>query len=231
MTGATSGIGRAVAMALAKPGWRLSLIGRDRARLEEATADAIRRGAAADRVAVDLSSAEALERCAARLRETLPRIDVLVHAAGRFCRGSLEAMTPAEFDALYATNVRAPWQLTRELLPLLRASRGQVVFVNSSAVFTHPIHCGAYVASKAALLGIADALRVEVNQAGVRVLSVFPGRTATPMQEDIHRAEGTLYRPERLLQADDVATAVMAALTMPPTAEVTDIRIRPNLKS
>ena len=121
--------------------------------------------------------------------------------------------------------------MTRELLPLLRASRGQVVFVNSSAVFTRPSHCGAYIATKAALHGLADALRSEVNEAGVRVLSVFPGRTATPMQEDLHRAEGTPYRPERLLQADDVATAVMGALAMPRSAEVTDIRIRPNLKS
>jgi NAD(P)-dependent dehydrogenase (short-subunit alcohol dehydrogenase family) len=231
VTGATSGIGRAVAVALAKPGWSLVLLGRNRERLEDTAAEVIRRGAEPDRVAVDLGSTEELERCAARLRETLPRLDVLVHAAGRFARGSLESLSPAEFDALYATNVRAPWRLTRELLPLLRASRGQVVFVNSSAVFTHPSHCGAYSATKAALLALADTLRREVNEAGVRVLSVFPGRTATPMQEDIHRAEATPYRPERLLQADDVAAAVIGALAMPRTAEVTDIRIRPNLKS
>ena len=108
VTGATSGIGRSVAVALATPGWSLMLLGRNRKRLEDTAEAVTRRGAQADRVAVDLGSTAELERCVARLRETLPRIDVLVHAAGRFSRGSLESLSPAEFDALYATNVRAP---------------------------------------------------------------------------------------------------------------------------
>ena len=77
---------------------------------------------------------------------------------------------------------------------------------------------------------MADALRAELNPDGVRVLSVFPGRTASRMQEAVHRGEGRPYRPEALLQPADVAEAVLAALRLPPTAETTDLHIRPALK-
>jgi NADP-dependent 3-hydroxy acid dehydrogenase YdfG len=230
VTGATSGIGRAIAVALGRPGARIVLLGRDRSRLASVADEVARSGAQLDRLRVDLGRIGELEQCATELRKTVSRIDVLVHAAGRFCRGRLESLTEAEFDALYAVNVRAAWLLTRELLPLLRASQGHIVFVNSSAVFTHAELCGAYAATKAALRTLADALRVELNADGIRVLSVFPGRTATPMQESIHRAEGKDYRPDRLLQAEDVAAAVITALSLPPTAEVTEVRIRPRTK-
>jgi NADP-dependent 3-hydroxy acid dehydrogenase YdfG len=74
---------------------------------------------------------------------------------------------------------------------------------------------------------LADRLRDEVNPGGIRVLSVYPGRTATPMQAAIYRQEGRPYLPEHLLQPEDVAAVVLHALAMPPGAEVTDISIRP----
>ena len=75
-----------------------------------------------------------------------------------------------------------------------------------------------------------DALREEVNSDGIRVASVFPGRTATPRQARIHALEGKAYVPERLLQPDDVAEVVVKILTLPRSAEITDVRIRPMLK-
>jgi NADP-dependent 3-hydroxy acid dehydrogenase YdfG len=92
-------------------------------------------------------------------------------------------------------------------------------------------HVGAYAATKHALKALADALRQEVNADGVRVISVYPGRTATPLQEVLHAQEGKPYFPERLLQPRDVAAAVLHALGMDRTAEVTDIRVRPMLSS
>jgi NADP-dependent 3-hydroxy acid dehydrogenase YdfG len=103
-----------------------------------------------------------------------------------------------------------------------------VVFVNSSAGF-HPARAGwaAYSASKHALRALADGLRDEVNRQGVRVITIFPGRTATAMQEEVHRYEGRDYDPERFLQPRDVAAAVLSSLALPRTAEVTDLHIRP----
>jgi len=84
---------------------------------------------------------------------------------------------------------------------------------------------------KHALRGFADHLRAEVNDEGIRVLSVFLGRTATPMQERIYAAEGKPYDPRRLLQPKDVAAAVIEAVSLPQSAELMEIRIRPRVKS
>ncbi len=135
-------------------------------------------------------------------------------------------------DLQYATNVRAPYVLTKRLLPLLTASRGQIVFVNSSAgLNAKRPDAGQYAATKHALRAIADSLREEVNPEGVRVLSVYLGRTATPLQEALFREQGKDYHAEMLLQPEDVASVVVQTLMLPPTAEVTEISIRPMRKS
>src|SRR5262249_45306920 len=90
---------------------------------------------------------------------------------------------------------------------------------------------GQYSATKHALKAVAESLREEVNPMGIRVLNVYLGRAATPMQKSLHEREGKLYDPDRLLQSEDVASIVIHALQLPSTAEVTDISIRPMIKS
>ena len=124
-------------------------------------------------------------------------------------------------------NVRGPYLLTQLLLPTIRQRRGQVVFINSTSGVRSHANISQYAATKFALKAIADALREEVNAAGVRVISVYPGKTATPLQERIMREKGLAYLPDQLMQPEDVAGVVIAALTAPRTAEVTDIHIRP----
>lgn len=89
---------------------------------------------------------------------------------------------------------------------------------------------GQYAATKHALKAIADILRIEVNADQVRIISVFPGRTATSQQAIIHEMEDKPYHPERLMQPEDVAAAAINALSLPRTAEVTDISLRPFVK-
>lgn len=110
---------------------------------------------------------------------------------------------------------------------MLKTRRGQIVFINSIAGIYAMPHVGQYAATQHALKAVTDSLRAEVNAAGVRFLSVYPGRTATPMQEAVHEREGRVYVPERLMQPEDVAAAVLSALGLPRTAEVTDLHIRP----
>ena len=134
----------------------------------------------------------------------------------------------ADFDRQYAINVRAPYVRTQLLLPKLIATQGQIVFINSSAgVVAHRLKVGQYAATKHALKAIADNLRHEVNQEGVRVLTVYLGRTATPMQQAIFQDEGRPYHPEALIQPVDVASVVINVLCLPRTVEVTDVSIRP----
>jgi NADP-dependent 3-hydroxy acid dehydrogenase YdfG len=220
VTGASSGIGHAIALALGAQGARLCLLGRNLSELEIPAPQVAK-------FMVDLAEETQFHKVAAALQKEFDAVDILVHSAGIYIAQRLEATSPADFDLQHRVNVRAPHLLTQALLPLLLKRRGQIVFINSSVV-RHVPEAGItqYAATKAALKAIADSLRNEVNPAGVRVLSVFAGRTATPMQAAIHKAEGKEYRPERLLQPEDIASVVINALRLPRTAEVTDIDIR-----
>jgi NADP-dependent 3-hydroxy acid dehydrogenase YdfG len=232
VTGASSGIGRAIALELAAQGVGVWLIARHAAALG-ATADDVRRGGGqAWSHPLDLSSDTNREgvQLHDRLLTECAGLDILVHSAGTHSAGPVADAPVAELDEHYRVNVRGPYMLTQVLLPLLRARRGQIVFVNSSAGLHARAGLAGYAASKYALRAVADALRDEVNADGVRVLSVYPGRTATPRQEAIHAEEGKPYRPERLIQPEDVASVVVHALTVKRTAEVTDISIRPMQK-
>ncbi len=227
VTGASSGIGRAIALELAARGTSLWLIARRPEGLEATVAEARRHGVTARSCPLDIRSDGDLERLRDRLRGECEGLDILVHSAGAHSLGPVAEAPVAELDEQYQVNLRGPYVLTQLLLPLLRARSGQIVFVNSSAGLEARARVGAYAATKHALKGLADALRQEVNAEGIRVLSVYPGRTATPMQEMVHQQERKPYCPDRLLQPADVAAAVVSALGMDRTAEITDIRVRP----
>lgn len=231
VTGASSGIGKAIALALAAQGAVLGLVGR-RLELLETVAKSARE--TARRVLcyrTDLTSDEDMQKLVAHLQQDFGYVDLLIHSAGAISLGPLESAPVKDLDWQYRTNLRAPYVLTQALLPMLTSRRGQIVFINSSASLSARASVGQYAATKAALKAIADSLREEVNAEGLRVLSVYPGRTAGPMQVAVHEMEGRVYHPERLMQPEDVAAAVIGALSLPRSAEATDISIRPMLKS
>jgi short-subunit dehydrogenase len=226
VTGASGAIGGAIAEALAERGARVLAVGRDGARLD-ALARRLRGRAPVTALVADLMDEGAVERIAGSALGDFGGVDVLVHAAGAYASGPVETSPAEAFDRQMRVNARAPYLLTQRLLPSLLARRGEIVFVNSTAVLAPRAGVSAYAASKAALRALADSLRAEVNARGVRVLSIFPGRTASAMQEAVHRAEGATYRAEKLLQPADVAAAIVNALAQPRTAEVTDLYLRP----
>lgn len=231
VTGASSGIGRAIALALAGQGARLCLVGR---RLETLQTVADAAGSNPSRhqcYRADLAVDDEVVELAARLMRDVRSIDILVHGAGVIWLGPLESATADQLDRHYRTNLRAPYVLTQGLLPALKSRQGQVLFVNSSAGLAAKANAGQYAASKHALKAVADSLREEVNPAGVRVLSVFLGRTASPMQAAVHAMEGRAYQPESLMQPEDVAALAVHAMTLPRSIEVTEICMRPMLKS
>lgn len=231
VTGASSGVGEAIALGLAAQGARLCLVGRYPQTLEAVAQASRARGAQATCYRADLAVESEVEQLAERIVHDVGGVDILVHAAGAVCWGPLEQTSAEAFDTQYRTNVRAPFVLTRGLLPQLKARQGQVVFVNSTAGLAARANVGPYAASKHALRAIADSLREEANAAGVRVLSLYLGRTASPMQAAVHGWEGRPYRPELLMQPQDVAAVALHALSLPRSVEVTDIGMRPMLKS
>jgi short-subunit dehydrogenase len=231
VTGASSGIGRAVALALAGGGGHVWAVGRSLERLASLVSALAEGAGAIVPVIADLATDDGLERATSELLVADEPLDVLVHCAGAIARGPVQAALDHDLDEQYRVNLRAPFVLTRELLPALKRARGQVVFVNSSAgLATSAPDAALYAATKHGLRAFADSLRQEVNADGVRVLTIYPGRTATPMQESVHAHEGRPYRSEALMRPEDVVTMLLAALAVGPAAEVTDISLRPLAK-
>ncbi|HEY5892214.1 MAG TPA: SDR family NAD(P)-dependent oxidoreductase [Chthoniobacterales bacterium] len=228
LTGAASGIGRSLAEAFLRAGACLAVIVRSPktlpATIGSALADANHRV-----YKLDLEDVEATATTAASIRNDWGRVDVLVHCAGTVSLGRFNDATAEDFDRQYRVNVRAPWLLTRELLPAIPSKQGQVVFINSSAGVVARAGVGQYAATKHALKALADSLRDEVNSLGIRVVTLFPGRTATPMQEKIHEAESKRFEQHCLIQPSDIADVVLHTLSLPRTVELTDIHLRPSL--
>jgi short-subunit dehydrogenase len=227
VTGASSGIGKAIALALAKDGATVAMVARRAEELERLCTEHKAAALSLRAYPADIARPEDLDRLAARLRVEFEAVDILVHSAGVFSFGSFADTPAAEFDSQYRTNVLAPYALSQALLSSLRSRQGEIVFINSTAGLVAGANVSQYAATKHALKAVADSLREEVNQHGIRVLTIYPGRTATPLQATIHALENKPYRPERLMQAEDVAAMVVAALKLPRTAEVTEIRMRP----
>jgi NADP-dependent 3-hydroxy acid dehydrogenase YdfG len=232
VTGASSGIGRAIAVAVAASARSLCLVGRDEERLEGVAREARAKARFVLPYQADLTVDAAINVLGERLKHEFNGLDVLVHCAGAFALGSVEKTPVQELDALYRANVHAPLALTRTLLPLLIPRQGQIVFINSTqGLHRGGANSGAFASTQHALRTMADHLRQEVNAEGVRVLSIYLGRTATPRMKALFALEGRPYRPELLLQPEDVALVVMNALCMPRTAEITNIEMRPLIKS
>jgi NADP-dependent 3-hydroxy acid dehydrogenase YdfG len=232
VTGASSGIGRAIALALAQHGATLCLVGRHRDTLTAvaaATPEPVSRSIHV--FEADLGEDETVRTLAHAIGQQFQHVDILVHCGGVYGRGALRDASIDQLDLLYRVNVRGPYLLTQLLLTSLTRRRGQIVFVNSTQGLNAGANVGQFAATQHALKAIADSLRQELNPDGVRVLSIYPGRTATPRTESVHKIENKTYQPELLLQPHDIAAVVLNALELPRTAEITNITIRPLQKS
>ena len=231
ITGASGGIGKALALRLAKKGAHLCLIGRNQRALQSLASHAAKTASCIKCYQTDLSKDKDLTKLKKAIKANLDHIDVLIHCAGVLTLGRVEDSSVKDLDEQYRINVRAPYVLTKALLPLMKSCKGQIVFINSSIWQQARAGISQYASTKYALKAITDSLRDEVNVDGIRVLSVYLGRTATPMQEAVHRKECLSYQPDNLIQPVDVATTVLNILTLPRTLEVTDIHIRPMKKA
>ena len=218
ITGAGSGIGAALADVLHARGDSLVLVARSAERAEELGT----RWEGARILVADL----AVPGAAADL-ELPGELDSVVHAAGVVDLGGVADLGVEQWRHQLDVNLLAPAELTRLALPALRRGRGTVVFVNSGAgLHAHP-QWSAYAASKHGLRALADSLRGEEREHGVRVTTVYPGRTATPMQQKVHDQEGKEYDAEQWIRPETVAAAVVHVLDLPRDATVPDLSLSP----
>jgi NADP-dependent 3-hydroxy acid dehydrogenase YdfG len=225
VTGAGAGIGEATAGRLAQRGDDLVLLARSEQRAVELT----ERFPKARAVVADLADPAGL--AAALEPQDLPdRLDSLIHAAGVVELGAIGDTPASVWRETVDVNLLAPAELTRLLLPALRAARGHVVFVNSGAGHVAKPDWAAYAASKHGLRALADSLRGEEGGNGVRVTSVYPGRVATDMQAKVHAQEGREYDPADWVTPETVATTILSALDLPRDAELANLTVNPTLR-
>ena len=220
ITGAGSGIGSALAQRLADRGDELVLIARSDARAAELT-DTFPR---AQLLVADLADPGTLNGIG---RQVDGPVDTVLHVAGVVDLAPVERLRLAAWEEQVTVNLTAPAVLTRELLPHLRAARGTVVFINSSAGLAASAEWSAYAASKFGLRAFADSLRAEEVEHGVRVSTVYPSRTATPMQEKVHEQEGRTYDSSRWISAETVVDTIVHVIDLPGDATIPDVTVRP----
>jgi short-subunit dehydrogenase len=218
VTGATSGIGAATARILADRGDDLVLLARDAAR-GDALAIAF---PGCTVVAGDLQDLDGIDDL-----ELPDRIDGAVHAAGVVDVALLADTEPDSLVRTIQVNLTAPALWTQVLLEPVRRARGTHVFVNSGSGLRANAQWASYNASKFGLRGFADALRLEEAEHGVRVSTVYPGRTATPMQEQVHEQEGARYDAAAWIRPETVAAEIVRLLDLGPDATIPDLVIRP----
>ena len=221
ITGATSGIGRAMAIALSEAGYGVYAAGRKEAALEELLA--ARPGITP--VAVDVTDRDALEAAVSGLH-----IDVLINNAGTMPPlGNFADMAMADIDATLEVNLSAAVVLTRLVVPQMRERQsGHVLFTGSVAGHASFANIAVYSATKAAIGGFAASLRADLSPHGVRVTEIVAGRVETQLYKDILDAEAraAMYAGV-VVQPDDVAKMVLAVLSLPASADVTRFDIMP----
>ncbi|MGW8379581.1 SDR family oxidoreductase [Streptomyces sp. ODS28] len=222
ITGAGSGIGAVLAQRLLDRGDDIWLLARNAGRAKELA----ERFEGARTVVGDLGEPDRLS-WALDQQELPERLDSLQHIAGVVELGTVGETSTKVWQNTLAANLVGPAELTRLLLPQLRLARGHVLFANSGAGLRANPEWSAYAASKHGLKALADSLRAEEGGNGIRVTSVYPGRTATPMQEKVHRQEGKEYDPGKYASVDAVAETLLTALDLPRGTEVTDLSVRP----
>lgn len=218
-------------MALSVRGVRLFVVGRDRDRIAR-TVDAVHSlpggaNATVFSMVVDLTEAGRVRQLADEVHRRLGALDILVHAGGIYRRDLLETASLPGLDELYRTNVRVPYEITQAMLADLVRRRGIVVFVNSTQGLSAGAGLSGFAATQHAMKAMSDSLRAEVNSQGVRVTTIYLGRTATTRQEHIFAAEGRTYTPELLVQPNNVADVVVCAVALPEGTQMSSVTLLP----
>jgi 3-oxoacyl-[acyl-carrier protein] reductase len=209
VTGASRGLGRAVAHSLARRGLQLALLGRESSAHTETAAALRNKGSRVLEVFADFSDADSLASAAERVVAELGIPQVVVHNAGLVVRARVEDTSINDWDRQLDTNLRAPFVLTRALLPALRAARrGRLIFVGSISGTLGSAGAAAYAASKWGLTGFVKSLAEELSDSGLMACAVLPGSIATDM------LEGSSF-PARMSAEDVAKTVEFLALDAP----------------
>jgi len=225
ITGATEGIGRAICFKLGKAGYNIAACARTPSRLRDLQEELRNTGITVEVHPADVGVEADVRTAVSELGRALGPIDVLVNNAGVALIKPFDQLSLDDWDLTMATNLRSLYLVTREVLPSMRARKsGAIVNIASLAGRNGLVGGAAYSASKHGVLGFARSLMLEVRKDNVRVITICPGSVDT----GLIRTQ-TLLTPnlDRILRPEDVADTVLASLTLPERALVSELDLRP----
>jgi len=226
ITGASKGIGKAIAEKLAGEGFNIAICARNEANLQQAVKDIQARNPKVTVLAVsaDMGKKEDVLNFAAKVKASFPVVDILVNNAGIFIPGSLAEQEDGLLESIMAANVYSAYHMTRQLLPAMKEQRkGHIFNLCSTASYTSYPNGGVYSITKFALLGFSRNLREELKTHNVKVTALSPGPTLTASWD------GFDGPPDRMMEAADVANLLWAAYTLSAQAVVEEVIMRPIL--
>jgi NAD(P)-dependent dehydrogenase (short-subunit alcohol dehydrogenase family) len=229
VTGAGSGVGRAVALMLANKGWLVAITGRRESALRETIQLAGPQGSQILACPGDVANPEAVDHLARKVLGLFEKVDVLVNAAGTNTpKRSLAELTYGNYQHIVETNLTGAYLCTQAFLPGMRKRQtGTIVNIVSDAAKQASAEAGpAYVVSKFGLAGLTQSINAEEKTHGIRACSVFPGNIDTPIL-NLRPSPTPPEARQKMLQPEDIAECAWLAINLPPRAIVEEILVRP----
>lgn len=225
ITGASRGIGLAIARRLGQMGARISICGRDRARLEQAAGDLCGEGIETLATPADVACAADVSTLVQRTQEELGPIDILVNNAGTGAFGPFQEFGEADWDTVLDTNLKSVFLVSRAVAPeMIRRQIGYIINISSLAGKNTFANGAIYCASKWGLMGLSGCMAEELRGHGVRVSTICPGSVATEFPGQGHK------KASKILQPEDIAHAVEALVTQSADSFISEVHIRPTRK-
>ncbi|TDE06103.1 3-ketoacyl-ACP reductase [Flavobacterium hiemivividum] len=212
ITGAGKGIGKAIAIALAKEGVNVILVARTQSDLDEVAKEVNNLGVKSLTLTADVSDISSVNTAVAAALDKFKTIDILINNAGIAAFGKILEMEPTAWERIIQVNLMGTYYTTRAVLPnMIERQTGDIINISSTAGLKGNASTSAYSASKFAVLGLTESLMQEVRKHNIRVTALTPSTVATDMAKDLKLTDGN---PENVMQAEDVAELIIAQLKL-----------------
>lgn len=212
ITGAGKGIGKAVAIALAKEGVNLILVSRTQEDVEQLADEASNLGVKALAISADVSDINSINAAAEKALAEFKHIDILINSAGIASFGKFLELEPEAWERIIQVNLMGTYYTTRAIIPnMIERQTGDIINISSTAGLNGNALTSAYSASKFAVLGLTDSLMQEMRKHNIRVTALTPSTVATDMAKDLNLTDGN---PKKVMQSEDMADLIIAQLKL-----------------
>ena len=212
ITGAGKGIGKAIALALAKEGVNVILISRTQTDIDQLADEASNLGVKSLALAADVSDMNSINSAVEKALAKFKTIDILINSAGIASFGKFMELEPAAWEKIIQVNLMGTYYTTRAVIPnMIERQTGDIINISSTAGLAGNALTSAYSASKFAVLGLTDSLMQEMRKHNIRVSALTPSTVATDMAKDLNLTDGN---PEKVMQSEDIAELLIAQLKL-----------------